>query len=78
MNNQRDGSVCFDPRWVSLFRPLTVRAFELHTEFEVALRKAHTDAVDAKDEFAEILIYAVLEEASQKHWQLKRMAEAAR
>lgn len=55
-----------------------VRAFELHTEFEISLRKAHTDAVEAKDAFAEVAIYGLLEEATQKHWQLRRMAEAAR
>jgi hypothetical protein len=55
-----------------------VRAFELYDEFEVALRKAHTDAIDAKDAFAEIAIYGLLEEATHKHRQLKRMAEAAR
>jgi hypothetical protein len=55
-----------------------VQAFGLYSEFEVALRKAHTDAVEAKDAFAEIAIYAVLEDASQKHWQLKRMSDAAR
>jgi hypothetical protein len=55
-----------------------VKAYQLFDEFEKTLRMAHTDAIDAKDEFAEILIYAVLEEATQKHWRLKRMAEAAR
>lgn len=55
-----------------------VRAFELHTEFEVSLRKAHTDAVEAKDAFAEVAIWGLLEEATQKHWQLRRMAEAAK
>ncbi len=55
-----------------------VRAFELYNEFEVALRKAHTDAIDAKDLFAEIAVYSLLEQATQKHWQLKRMAEAAK
>jgi hypothetical protein len=55
-----------------------VRAFELYSEFEVALRKAHTDAAEAKDAFAEIAIYGLLEGASQKHWQLERMAEAAK
>ncbi len=55
-----------------------VRAFELYNEFEVALRKAHTDAIDAKDLFAEIAIFGLLEDATHKHWQLKRMAEAAK
>ncbi|HOX59019.1 MAG TPA: hypothetical protein P5205_18105 [Candidatus Paceibacterota bacterium] len=55
-----------------------VRAFELYSEFEMALRKAHTDAIDAKDLFAEIAIYSLLEEATKKHWQLKRMSEAAK
>ncbi len=55
-----------------------VRAFELYNEFEVALRKAHADAIDAKDPFAEIAIYGLLEEATQKHWQLKKMSEVAK
>ncbi len=55
-----------------------VRAFDLYNEFEVALRKAHTDAVEAKDAFAEVAIWGLLEEASNKHWQLKKMAEASR
>ena len=55
-----------------------IRAFELYNEFEVALRKAHADAIDAKDAFAEIAVYCLLEEATQKHWQLKKMAEAAK
>jgi hypothetical protein len=55
-----------------------VRAFELYNEFEVALRKAHTDAIDARDLFAEIALFCLLEDATKKHWQLKRMAEASR
>ena len=55
-----------------------IRAFELYNEFEAVLRKAHGDAIDAKDSFAEVAIYGLLEEATQKHWQLKRMAEAAK
>ena len=55
-----------------------VKAYELFSEYEKSLRLAHSDAIDGKDEFAEILIYAVLEDATQKHWRLKRMAEAAR
>ena len=55
-----------------------VRAFEVYSDFEAVLRKAHADAIDAKDPFAEIAIYGLLEEATHKHWQLKRMAEASR
>jgi hypothetical protein len=55
-----------------------VKAYELFSEFERLLRLAHTDAVEAKNIFAEIAIYGLLEEATRKHWQLKRMAEAAR
>ncbi|MDR3409510.1 MAG: hypothetical protein P4L87_00945 [Formivibrio sp.] len=53
------------------------QAFQSYAEFEVALRLAHTDAVDAKDGFAEILIYQVLEKSSRTHWLLARMKEAA-
>lgn len=55
-----------------------LRAFELFSEYERTLRMAHSDAIDAGDSYAEILIYAVLDDATQKHWQLQRMAEAAR
>lgn len=55
-----------------------VRAFQLFDEFQRTLRMAHTDAIDAKNAYAEILIYAMLEENSQTHWRLQRMAEAAR
>ena len=55
-----------------------VKAYELFGEFERTLRMAHTDAADAKDAFAGILIYAMLEETPQQHWQLKLMAEASR
>jgi hypothetical protein len=54
-----------------------VKAYELFDQFEKTLRLAHGDAIDSKDEFAEILIFAVLEQASQAHWRLKRMREAA-
>jgi hypothetical protein len=55
-----------------------VKAYQLFDEFEKTLRMAHTDAIDAKDAYAEILIYSMLAEISQKHCQLKRMTEAAR
>jgi len=55
-----------------------ITAYELFASFEIALRKAHTDAADAKDGFAEILIYSLLTEASRTDWMLKRMADAAR
>jgi hypothetical protein len=55
-----------------------VKAYQLFDEFERTLRLAHTDAADAKDAYAAILIYAMLEETPQKHWQLKRMAEASK
>lgn len=53
------------------------QAFKSYAEFEVALRAAHTDAVDGKNGFAEILIYELLEESSRTHWLLNRMKEAA-
>jgi hypothetical protein len=53
------------------------QAFKCYAEFEVALRSAHADAVDAKDGFAEILINKVLEKSSRTHWLLNRMKEAA-
>ena len=53
------------------------KAYELFVSFEKRLRLAHTDAIDAKDEFAELLIFTMLEEAAQTHWRLKRMREAA-
>jgi DNA-binding ferritin-like protein len=55
-----------------------VRAFQLFDEFEQTLRMALTDAADAKDAYAAILIYGMLEETPQQHWQLKRMADASR
>jgi len=55
-----------------------ITAFELFGGFEVRLRMAHTDAVEVKDGFAEILIYSLLLEASKTHWTLQRMAEAAK
>lgn len=54
-----------------------VKAYNSFVEFEKTLRLAHTDAIDAGDQYAEILIFAVLEQASQAHWRLKRMREAA-
>jgi hypothetical protein len=54
------------------------KAYELFVSFEKTLRLAHTDAIDAKDQFAEILIFRMLEEATQTDWVLKRMGEAAK
>ena len=50
-----------------------VKAYGSFVEFEKTLRLAHTDAIDPKDQFAEILIFQMLEEATQTHWVLKRM-----
>jgi hypothetical protein len=55
-----------------------VKAYEYFVEFEKLLRMAHTDAIDAKDQFAEILIYQILENLSHTDWRLKRMGEAAK
>jgi len=55
-----------------------VKAYEFFSEFERTLRMAHTDAIDANDAFAEVLIYSMLEETPQKHGRLKRMALAAK
>ncbi len=54
------------------------RAYQLYSEYIIALRTAHTDAVDAENEFAEILIYTMLQEVSERQWRLRRMAEAAK
>ncbi len=53
------------------------RAFELYTEFQIALRMSQTDAVESKDRFAAILISQLLEETCHTHWLLQRMQEAA-
>lgn len=55
-----------------------VKAYDSFVEFERSLRMAHTDAIDAKDQFAEILIYQILENLLQTSWRLKRMGEAAK
>jgi len=55
-----------------------VKAYELFGQFEKRLRMAHTDAIDSKDQFAELGIFLMLEEAAQTHWRLKRMQEAAK
>jgi hypothetical protein len=55
-----------------------VKAYDSFVEFEKSFRMAHTDAIDAKDHFAEILIYQILEDLAQTDWRLKRMAEAAK
>jgi hypothetical protein len=55
-----------------------VKAYDSFVEFGKSMRMAHTDAIDAKDLFAEILIYRILEDLAQTEWRLKRMAEAAK
>lgn len=55
-----------------------VKAYELFSEYEKTLRMAHTDSIDDGDQFAEILIFSMLEKTSQQHWLLKRMSEAAK
>lgn len=53
-----------------------VKAYELFSEFQVALRMSQTDAVESKDRFAAILISQLLEETCHMHWLLQRMQEA--
>ncbi len=52
-------------------------AFQLFSEFQIALRMSQTDAVETKDGFAAILISQLLEETCHTHWLLQRMQEAA-
>lgn len=50
-------------------------AFQLYTEFQVALRMSQTDAVESKDRFAAILVSQLLEDTCRTHWLLQRMQE---
>ncbi len=54
------------------------RAYQLYSEFALALRMAHTDAIDTEEAYAELLLYQMLAEVSQKQWLLRRMTEAAK
>lgn len=38
-----------------------VNAYESFRNFEIQLRMAHTDAIESKDRFAEILLFLILE-----------------
>ena len=53
-----------------------VKAYELFSEFQIALRMTQTDAVESKDNFAAILVSQLLEETCRTHWLLQRMQEA--
>jgi hypothetical protein len=54
------------------------KAYDTYVECEKQLRMAHTDAIEAEDQFAEILIFQILEKMVEVDWRLKRMAEAAK
>lgn len=54
-----------------------VNAYESFRNFEIQLRMAHTDAIEAEDQFAEILIFLMLEKVVEIDWRLKLMSEAA-
>ncbi len=49
-------------------------SFEL---FFSQLREAHTDAVDSDNQFAEIVVYSMIERAAEISNQLARIKEAA-
>ncbi len=52
-------------------------AFQLFSQFQVALRMSQADAAQSNDRFAALLISKLLEETCQTHWLLERMKEAA-
>jgi hypothetical protein len=55
-----------------------LKACETYEVFNSQLRDAHRDAVNSCDQFAEIVLYSLLEEAAKMDNQLKRIKEAAR
>ena len=54
-----------------------LNACRLHEEFLKSLHLAHTDAVNSGNQFAEIVILTMLEEATKSSQHLARIREAA-
>lgn len=54
-----------------------IGAYEHFAMFQQELRRAHNDAINADDKFAEILIFNLLEQTGKTHNLLKRMSEAS-
>jgi hypothetical protein len=54
------------------------KAVQTFSMFESELREAHTDAIHSGNEFAEIVLYDMIERAAELRLHLRRAAVAAK
>ena len=55
-----------------------MKACDSFVLFRSGLREAHKDAIESKDQFAEIAILSLIQEAAKLSAQLARVKEAAK
>lgn len=55
-----------------------IQACDLFDAYQKALRRAHTDSIEAEEGFGELLIFNLLHDSAEIGWQLARAKEAAK
>ena len=54
-----------------------LKAYDTCVQFQKQLRAAHTDAIEGEDDFAEVVIFNLLEDLVKPDSQMRRIVEAS-